>query len=260
MEQEGQKALLSDFLYVDRERIASFYSQIFGGDLLSIEKKASDIQRKTTGISGGIPKVVNAKAESTGKLEESKKEVIDPYDVKVRDIIAKFLELAETGETPVRVYEGSLIFMDNHLIKIMTRALSMAEKYPTLLDIRMTKEERKTFREIAKLMNDFFNAIPLLPAFFLKTETEEIVGTIKEKFLSEPISSFYLKHGGKWLKNVLVLGIEEITTEEELPDTHLYGALKEFLPAMSLLVFPQDSKKIIPLAIFRRIGIIDINF
>ncbi len=76
MEQEGQKVLLSDFLYIDRERIASFYAQIFGGDLLSIEKEISDIQKKGSGISGGIPQIVDAKAESINQVEEAKKEII----------------------------------------------------------------------------------------------------------------------------------------------------------------------------------------
>jgi len=260
MEQEKLKVLLSDFLYVDRERIASFYSQIFGGDLLSVEKEVSDIQEKVSGITGGIPHIASARAESTGQSKESKKEVIDPYDVKVRDVIAKFLELVKTKETPVRVYEGSLIFMDSYLIKMIVKTLSIAGKYSTLLNIPMTKKEEKTFKKLIRLMSELFEAIPLLPAFLLKTETEEIVvGTIKEEFLSEPISSFYLKHGGKWLRNVLVLGVEETVVEEELPDTHLYEALKDFLPAMSQMIFPQESKKVIPLAIFRRIGIIDID-
>ena len=259
MEQKEQKALLSDFLYIDRERIASFYAQIFGGDLLSIEKEISDIQKKGSGISGGIPQIVDAKAESINQVEEAKKEIINPHDVKVRDVITKFLELAETGRTPIRIYEGSLIFMDNHLIKIMTKTLSVAGKFPTLLNLQMNKKEKQEFQEIIKIMNDFFGTIPLLPAFFLKTNNEEIVGTIKEEFLSEPISSFYLKHGGKWLKDVLVIGIEENTTEEELPETHLYGALKELLPAMSSMVFPPDSIKVVPIAIFRRVGIIEID-
>jgi len=259
VEQKEQKALLSDFLYIDRERIASFYAQIFGGDLLSIEKEISDIQKKGSGISGGIPQIVDAKAESINQVEEAKKEIINPHDVKVRDVIAKFLELAETGKTPIRIYEGSMIFMDNHLLKIMLETISIAGKFPMLVDSNLSKKEKQEFKKILEVINKLLKVMPFLPAFLLKTKETNVVGTIKEEFLSEPISSFYLKHGGKWLKDVLVIGIEENTTEEELPETHLYGALKELLPAMSSMVFPPDSIKIVPIAIFRRVGIIDIG-
>jgi hypothetical protein len=104
-ELEKQKVTLYDFLYIDRERIKSFYAQLFSGLQTAVQQVESSSLTDTGEIKIGPS--FGSMGSGTGKtLTESKLESIDPHDLVLQDVlkglvdnemIVKNLELAESG-------------------------------------------------------------------------------------------------------------------------------------------------------------------
>ena len=165
-----------DFIYVDRERIASLYAQMFGGHLLTFKELTGSVSESKAGISGGVPK--------------------------------------------------------------------------------QEKREFKQLKKMLDLIKGFIETAPILPAFLYKDSEGKLYGgTIKEKFLSEPIPSFYLKHSNKWLSNVAIVGVKEVADDTEaLPEGHLSNVTNQIMESLSKMIIPLEAERIIPIAIMRKIG------
>ena len=71
---------LYDFLYRDANRIASFYAQLFGGRLSSLQEGTSQSQAIERG--GGVNlQIASGSAKSSGTITDTSTRVIDPHDL-----------------------------------------------------------------------------------------------------------------------------------------------------------------------------------
>jgi hypothetical protein len=86
MARDEQVAALYDFLYKDSARLISYYAQIFGGRLSSLEKSVSE--RNSLGSGGKLNfAVALSDFKSQNEVQSGSKEVFDPHDVPTTDIL-----------------------------------------------------------------------------------------------------------------------------------------------------------------------------
>ena len=245
-----------DFIYVDRERIASLYAQMFGGHLLTFKELTGSVSESKAGISGGLPKIVEGNTSETHLSKEEIESVKDPHDVRTIDVLSELIELAKSSDSPIIVVRnGYLNLMDSHLIRVFLKTLDAV----TLFEPHLNKQEKREFKRLKKMLDlikGFIETAPILPAFLYKDSEGKLYGgTIKEIFLSEPIPSFYLKHSNKWLSNVAIVGVKEVADDTEaLPEGHLSNVTNQIMESLSKMIIPLEAERIIPIAIMRKIG------
>jgi hypothetical protein len=249
-------AALYDFIYKDASRIASYYAQMFQGHLIGTERTTANKDMKDSsgkinvGIAGGDIKV----AEET---LESLKEIIDPHDRAVNDVLTFLHEtgrveedLAKARHNSVVMVRGTLLFLDRFMLEVASSAI----------DVMIQQERSKPKQQQdASLMNSFAMMKKLfpkmaLPSSFLLTVNEEyrVVGTLKDEGMQEPITSYYFKHGMGGLGDIYLLGINErASVPSEVPATALVDVAQQAAQALSTMVFPTDAYRVTPLALFR---------
>lgn len=254
MEQEEPRAALYDFLYRDSSRIASYYAQLFSGRLTSLEELEStrDASEKRGEaniqlLKGGVSK----SADDT----YSHKRVIDPHDVITTDVLAYLIEhnmisdnveAAEQGS--LFIANGSLVFCDRFMLETAVAAIEAAVAKPK------TQEERQNVAGM-KLLKQFISRVTFPSAYLLRTQAGEMIaGTIKDEGMEEPISTYYFRHGTSGLPGVYMIGIKELSSESfQLPTTQFIGAAQSSAQFLSNMVFPEESLKATPLALFRKL-------
>ena len=115
----------------------------------------------------------------------------------------------------------------------------------------ITQEQKIEAELIKHMLSDGF----FQPIYFLQTdEGHTVTGTVKELGLEEPISTHYIKYGGWGLNGVYIIGIKE---EPDLLDekrfSQMFKATNELIENISSFLCGEESIKVTPLAIFRKI-------
>lgn len=149
-EEEKQRILLHDFIYKDKGRINSIYSQIFKGQLKGLEKTSSTTFTKTTGLQGGLPKLITGSKGDSDQETESLKSIIDPEDmisIHVMNFLSQEKYLFQydknfSGNTIIFA-EGSLMLFDP---SILSSASLSFEIYKDLMPDEMTKSLGSQFK------------------------------------------------------------------------------------------------------------------
>jgi hypothetical protein len=250
---------LYDFLYRDSNRITSYYAQIFGSRLSSIER--TDLERSSldSGFKGSLH-VLSADQRSTNQTETSSKQVLDPHDIITTDVLSSLQErgrlnsdLAGAPHGSLVIAHGTLLFVD----KILGEAGSVAvgESIRQELSKPHSKQDKAAIAS-QRLGQQFLNRVQIPSTFLLGTDTGVMVaGTIKEAGMEEPISTYYFKHGNAGLADVFVICIKEVPSPSfVLPNTQLIGVGQAFAQALSELLFPAGSIRVTPIAIFRKLA------
>ena len=254
-------ALIYDFIYVDRDRIASLYAQIFGGHLLTVEKFAETTKENNISIAGKIPGVAEGEFAELQKGLESVKSTIDPYEIRTIDVLSKLIKMGRSGNSSIIIEEGHLRIFDDFVIELWNALLDSFSDLKEKLEKEEGKNAIVAFETFIKQSRKSLNLAPRpLPCtFLLKTNQNIFGGTVKEKYLSEPVSTYYIKHGDKWLKNIILIGLKE--EAETVPlgkeEKGMLALLSESWPKLmrpmdSLL--PSKTISVVPLALMRRIG------
>ena len=117
-----------------------------------------------------------------------------------------------------------------------------------------TQAEKAAVRT-QKQVIPFLEGLDLPSGFLLRTADElNIVGTLKDSGMEEPISTYYFKHGTAGLARVYVMGIkEEPSPSVTLPTEQLIGAGQAAAAGLQQIMFPPNSITITPIALFREI-------
>ena len=243
-----------DFLYVDRDRIASFYSQLFDGHLVSFERIIGSTSQSSANISAKIPGIAEGGGKETQISKEERKEIINPHDAATADVLSKLIDIAKNSENPnVLILKGGKItFLDQNLLKIIFDSFELLDFIP------LPKKEKKEVKQIKKMVNAIKKLVdnaPILPAFIFLTDNGQVYGgTLKENFLSEPIVSYYFKHQNKWLEDVSLVAIKENANNTYVfSDDHLMNIVGPYLEILSRIVFPERTVKVTPIAILKRV-------
>jgi hypothetical protein len=258
VEPEGQPVALYDFLYRDKGRLTSYYSQIFEGHLTTLEQTDVDRDSHKRKLKGSI-EIVAGELEKTEEISASSKRTIDPHDLITTDVLTSLSEgsfistdVATAPHGALVRARGTVVFADRHILEmaaIVFQGLAAQEKQKP-----RNKQDAAALNTYAMLDN-LIKKIPLPSAFVLQTsEGAQVAGTIKDEGMEEPISTYYFRHGTAGLSEVYVIGIKEIPTPSfTLPNTLLLGAAQQAAEGLTQILVPPDAVRVTPLALFREL-------
>ncbi|HYF04439.1 MAG TPA: hypothetical protein VEC36_13735, partial [Patescibacteria group bacterium] len=152
---------------------------------------------------------------------------------------------------------GSLFFMDKEMY-VGGMAFKLIEK-----TIRNTNIKQMTTKQQAEHNNQLLGLemyqhlsenMKFQTLFILQNEKHTIIGNIKEDGLSDPTSTFHVKHGLKALSNIHVIGIKEPDANEiKFPEQSMFGVGALQAGVMKHFTDFPNSIPLTPLAIFRKL-------
>jgi hypothetical protein len=256
---EKQPGGLFDFLYRDSNRITSYYAQIFGGRLSSLEETDSERSTSDSGIKGNI-QVLSAEERATSQIETGSKRTIDPHDLITTDVLSSLqdggrlnTDLAGAPHGSLLMAKGTLLFVDKLLGEMGSLAVEAAIRQE---QSKPHSKQDKAAINLQKIGVQFLTKVQIPSSFLLrKNDGIQIAGTIKDAGMEEPISTYYFKHGTAGLADVYVICIKEVPSPSfSLPNTQLIGAAQVMAQALTDLLFPPGAIRVTPIAIFRKLG------
>jgi len=105
---EKRPAGLYDFLYRDSNRITSYYAQIFGGQLSSIETTDSE-RTNVDGVIKGSLHVVSGEQRTGSQVESGRKQIVDPHDIITTDVLSSLQDGGRLNSDLGQAPHGSLL-------------------------------------------------------------------------------------------------------------------------------------------------------
>lgn len=258
MEPEKRPAELYDFLYRDSNRVTSYYAQIFGGQLSSIETSDSERSSLDTGLKGSVH-VLSGEQRTGTQLEASSKRIIDPHDIITTDVLSSLQEggrlnsdLAGAPHGSLMIAHGTLLFVDKILGEVGSVAVDAAIRQE---QAKPHSKQDKAGIASQRLAQQFLTKVQIPSTFLLRTNDGVLIGgTIKEAGMEEPISTYYFKHGTSGLADVHAICIKEVPSPSfVIPNAQLVAAGQIFAQALSDLLFPPSAIRVTPIAIFRKL-------
>ena len=258
MGQEEERRSLYDYFYIDNERIASFYAQIYGGLLKEISKQTKSGEAAQIEPKGTIG-VASLKGSFEESIEEGKVETLIPGDVIIEDVLSALLEFSklrdidDASENEFFLVEGSVTILPKELIP------TIFEQFVNLLsiishkDLQMRKEEKRKFEKLAKEMTKILKSLPWDTLLYLNTgDNLLLVGNLKESFIRENITSLLLKHLGQGMPSCYLLGVKEGIAPSSLP-VELQEIVTAHVRGLTEYLIPQDAIWVTPVTVFRKV-------
>ena len=258
MEQDAQTDVLYDFLYRDSSRITSYYAQIFGGHLTSLQQTESEQDTIHKGGKLDLKLVGGDLKSSKGNLRSQTK-IIDPHDIITTDVLSQMqadgrfnTDVENAAHGSVFISQGTLLLIDRSMLDLGVAVLkNQAEEDGRAARTPAQKNAVRSQKQVIQLLG----SLDLPSGFLLRTpEGINIVGTLKESGMDEPISTYYFKHGTAGLAEVFLVGIKEVPSPSvTLPSQQIIGAGQAAAGALRLVMFPPDAITATPIALFREI-------
>ena len=258
MEQDAQTDVLYDFLYRDSSRINSYYAQIFGGKLTSVQN--TETERDSADKGGKLDLgMVGGDLKSGKENTLSQTRVIDPHDLTATDVFIQLRANNRFNENAKAAPHGSLILASGTLLLIDRTMLEMAT---AVLDSQAKEASRtaktpseKNAARAQQSLIPIMKTLSLPSGFLLHTaDGLDIVGTVKETGMEEPISTYYFKHGTAGLAQVYLIGIKEQSSLAiTLSAGKLIGMAQAAAAGLQQMMFPDGAITVTPIAIFREI-------
>ena len=265
-EREGEEMTLYDFLYVDRERMRSLYAQQYTGLLQNLEKESVSTKNTSVEIGAGVA-VVNGKHERGEQLTESKKDILDPHDIILTDVMTFLVDhsyifrddqILEPGN--IVLAPGSFSTFDYGMLCDVLSA--MPQSFIDRIALQAVPGAGKSKNDARK---DFLNGIkviskllPGLMQILLVSKNASFSGVVTRDQLRVSNLGMTIQCGswlpGEWW----VLGIVD-STGKDAPnhETGMSDVAKATMTFMDLIrsAFepPKENVLITPLVIFRKL-------
>lgn len=203
---------LHDFLYADHERVASFLAQINGiGALVGNEETAS--KTRSTGKEGGLNfGAASAKAKGTTDWSKDIRLAYDPLwmnSSKLVDIVSARRTIAPKATYDygqLLTISGKLMCMDQALFGNLLKSPSIVDQIANGIDAedvhRSSKAKVKKRKDIAEIVREFINSLPLGVVFILFDAKNAFWFNVKREYLQLQSLDIPLKFpiqiGGEW--------------------------------------------------------------
>jgi hypothetical protein len=270
MRQKGQeekatgKAGLLDFLYQDKSKIASFYAQVFSGNIVAITKHEENSKAKEVRYGG---KVAIAEA-SRQTQEQSSTQVstqIDPHDYSSL-LLLSALDLAPSDQVEPEMIgkmvllEGTLRIRNYVALKTMFPIVLKAGLVDSQLGTASLRapnmSEKKQKEQARTLIGSLFDIIPSgLEMEVIDAQGRSIVGPLKPEYLDQSPDDILRTYGetlgGEWS----VLGILGFQKQRPAVPGHLLRqTVDDIGRTIRALYAPADEYIITPVLIYRQIS------
>jgi hypothetical protein len=245
-----------DFLYRDSSRIASYYAQLFGSHLTSVEESDSNKLSSEKGLTGSLH-VVGGAAKTGKETQSGTKRVSSPHDVATTDVLSaltagdRIKNFATAPHGALFEARGTLVLIDGSFLELASIAFEMW--------VREEKKKRRHERNEDLIRNqeafqNLLTKLRLPSAFVLVTsDGQQLAGTVKESGMEEPIVSYHFKHGTSGLADVYLVGIKEIPSgTPALMSSAMIAVAQEAAEKFANLLFPKEATRVTPIALFRK--------
>ncbi|MGB3754707.1 MAG: hypothetical protein WA954_12535 [Parerythrobacter sp.] len=273
---DGNETLF-DFLYSDHERVAALISQIEGvGNLIGYERVSGKQMEDSHAVSGSL-KVLSSGKSTSSNLNRQLRQDYDPLWTNSKKLI-KLINTSD-DELPVDDYKygkiltvsGKVLCMDQAIFNNILKSPSIINQIASGMDSdktnRSSKSKQKNKTEIAGIIREFIQSIPLGIIFILFTDNNAFWFNVKREFLQLQSLDIPLKFpvqiGGTWH----VTGIIDALPQDyaELADDVTKLGEKRVLPGafetitslitprIALFGRPGDAYGLSPLTIHREI-------
>lgn len=202
-----------------------------------------------------MPSLAKGTISSEKSHGEAIRQTIDPHDQVVIDVLSHLVENGFIQSDASIANAGSVVLVTGRLFLLDRFILKLADPWFEQHIKDLKRAGRSGDVATFTLVKNVLKSLELPSHFLLRSADGNVfTGTIKEAGLEEPISAFYFKHGHAGLDNIHLIGIKEDSTGEVfLEGQSLMTVGREVAKAMSSLIMPPDSTKVMPLAIFRKI-------
>lgn len=203
-----EKLSLMEFLYKDTELISSLYSQVFGGDLLSVSQFAATTEESTLdgGLNIGIAKTKGAtkdivSEQLTKNISSKDEKIIELFsELDIKDC-TKSLNNYSNGR--IIKLEAGLYFRNLDTFKNIMPLVNQLGFIPT--DIFSENDDPEITNQ---LVNIFMNALPHGLEFELITKQfEKVTCGINEKYLLNDINHISKNYTSKYIGKWTIIGI-----------------------------------------------------
>lgn len=269
-----------DFLYSDHERVASLLSQIEGmGDLKSTHQVSAKSTSSEKKGSVGVPLLKGELTNDTGYNKELRQEY-DPLWINSKILINK-IEKSQRAKSDnnysygdLRVISGKLICMDQSIFNALLSSPSIVGQLSQGMTSdensnRSSKVKHQEKKDLAAIVREFLQALPLGVVFTLLAENEVFWFNVKREFLQLQTLDIPLKFpfqiGGTWH----VAGIIDALPGDYAPDEKDYSIYGDKLilsqgftiitemivPLLQLFGRPAGVHGLNPVSIFRQVSI-----
>lgn len=231
-----------DFLYSDHERVAALMAQIegvgaqvgFGRTYQKAKQSGKSLDIDIPFVSGGFSSGNNLNKELRQEYDPlwaNSKKLVEIIDEKSADQSLDFQygDLVSVG--------GRLLCLDQGFINEIMKSEAIISKIAEGIDIENTQRSPKGLRqeksEMAKLIRDFVQSLPLGMVFILLTDSDAFWFNVKREYLQIQDLDIPLKFpvsiGGEWRVTGIV---------DALPQDHASGL--SIVPGLGeKLIFPQ---------------------
>ena len=252
--------VLYDFLYIDKNKIDSFYAQIFEGLLKQVEQNTSLSKNETEKMEGGIKPFINGEISGFKTIKESQNKTIDPAQIVILDTLSTLsknaIDIHDAKEGDIVITNGNLHIATNNMLKMF---VDVGEALTS--EQAKTTKEKKEFKQIKQLMKSFLNHVSVEPIMLLKNNNDPIVGSLKKEFLQDDPDTFQLKYGYSGLDDVFMIGFYEnksqSTTTGYQPNSDFINSSRQFAESIKELFFPANSTVVTPIAIYKEVQVSD---
>jgi hypothetical protein len=259
---------LFDFLYRDRERIVSYYAQLWNGALLSVEESRVESERNEEMVKGDLT-IASTESRTVSHFQSADKRTIDMHDAATVDLLLRLTaQRAERQNESglIQAFTGTCFFLDRNILKYAGPAIDFVLQGSKETQHLSRQQRRLAERKGQKAsvhdenalapIKDFLSLLDMPSGFLLQTvDGQRICGPIKDAGLDQPISSLLFRAGNRGLAETFVVGLVEKFKElgSEM-DSPMLKTQKEMGRAVSKLLFPDNAIRLIPLAIYRKIS------
>lgn len=144
--------------------------------------------------------------------------------------------------------QGSIVFVDRILVD-----MSMS-----MLGAMVPSQEQGQFDPAAFMTNiiSTLSKSSFIPSSYMfhTDDGAVLAGIINDQGMTEPIASYYVRHGASGIQGVHLIGILENTaTDVSLPASGFFAASRQFAESMSSTFLPAEALRVTPIAIFRQL-------
>lgn len=266
-----EEKFLIDFLYADRQRLATLAAQLFSdGHLLSSKTQSVHGSESAHKISGSL-KVVSGDTSSVDKIQKSIERQFDatwstPLDI-LRELnllgyLDATVDQASMGQ--VAIVSGQIQILDLRMIQKLWKPILQMESKK--IASNASKAERATLQKVAQENIELAGIIEQLPHMLqlrVYTDSDTCWGTMDPSGLTINPADLAFKHGsyvpGDW-KVLALLDARPSTIENDLLQAMIRGSnavelglLQMYNGLRQMLGRGEEEYGITPLAIYRTI-------
>ncbi|WP_123053104.1 hypothetical protein [Clostridium sp. JN-1] len=260
--ENSEEITLIDFLYKDTNLINSFYSQIFGGDIMTLSKSEICADESSNNIGGSI-KIASGSTSSKRSDTQNITKNINPYDYKVLELLQRFNltihSLSDAHEGSIIATKGKLTYRDYNIIDQIFPFIEKNKLVPEFnTPINPNMRGKNKNNTLGKAIQDIIKMIPYGLEFSVETTTDETATCIINKeYLTISPDDLFRSYGNIIPSIWTIIGILDVTELNTINNMteEFKGIIDGTNSVFASMVLKNNANVIRPIAIYRELSV-----